>query len=108
MLSPRPSPHPDPRPLVMPLQAKRILVRGRVQGVGFRYFVHRAAERLGLAGSVRNRPDRTVEILVEGEEALVGEFVTEVGKGPSLSRVDGLEIHESAPGARQGFQIEGW
>ena len=93
----------------MSVQAKQIRVHGRVQGVGFRYFVQRAGNRLGLTGKVRNRPDDTVEIVVAGDAELIGEFVREVTKGPPLSRVERLEIEDIAPVERfRSFQIEGW
>ena len=93
----------------MSVQAKQIRVHGRVQGVGFRYFVQRAGNRLGLTGKVRNRPDDTVEIVVAGDAERIGEFVREVTKGPPLSRVERLEIEDIAPVERfRSFQIEGW
>ena len=93
----------------MPVQAKQIRVHGRVQGVGFRYFVQRAGNRLGLTGKVRNRPDDTVEIVVAGDAELIDEFLREVTKGPPLSRVERLEIEDIAPVERfRNFQIEGW
>ena len=97
------------RRLRMSVQAKQIRVHGRVQGIGFRYFVQRAGNRLGPTGKVRNRPDDTVEIVVAGDAELISEFVREVTKGPPLSRVERLEIEDIAPveGFRS-FQIEGW
>lgn len=93
----------------MSVQAKQIRVHGRVQGVGFRYFVQRAGNRLGLTGKVRNQPDDTVEIVVTGDPELISEFVKEVTKGPPLSRVERLDIEDIAlaKGFRS-FQIEGW
>jgi acylphosphatase len=93
----------------MPVRAKQIRVHGRVQGVGFRYFVQRAGDRLGLTGNVRNRPDDTVEIVVAGDAELIEEFLKEVTKGPPLSRVERLEIEDIAPVEKfRGFHIEGW
>jgi acylphosphatase len=93
----------------MPVRAKQIRVHGRVQGVGFRYFVQRAGSRLGLTGNVRNRPDDTVEIVVAGDGELIEEFLKEVTKGPPLSRVERLEINDIAPVEKfRSFQIEGW
>ena len=93
----------------MLVQAKQITVHGKVQGVGFRFFVQRAGKRLGLNGKVRNRPDDTVEIVVAGDAELIKEFVSQVSKGPPLSRVERLDIQDIAPveGFRS-FQIEGW
>jgi acylphosphatase len=93
----------------MAVQAKRVVVHGRVQGVGFRYFVQKLGTRLGLVGDVRNRPDGTVEIVVEGEEEVVGAFLREVAVGPALSRVERVEVSPIAPGGSQRrFGIEGW
>ena len=91
------------------MQAKQITVRGRVQGVGFRYFVQHAAEKLGLAGDVRNCPDSTVEIVVEGEAAKIKKLIELVGQGPPLSwvqRVDVVDI--PLTGSYGSFSIEGW
>jgi len=93
----------------MPVQSKRIVVYGRVQGVGFRYFVRDVGTRLGLTGNVSNLPDSTVEIIVEGNPKRIVEFIKEVQKGPSLARVDRLEIHDlPGGGSHSTFQLEGW
>lgn len=91
------------------MQGKHIIVHGMVQGVGFRYFVQRVGQRLGLYGTVRNLPDSTVEIVVEGRANKVEEFVGEVRRGPSLSHVDRLDIRDVPPaGKYSSFQIVGW
>ena len=64
------------------------VVRGRVQKVGFRWFVMKNAQRLGLAGWVRNNADGTVELEASGAADAVEEFKQRVGQGPSVSRVD--------------------
>jgi len=93
----------------MPVQAKRIVVHGRVQGVGFRFFVRDAGMRLGLVGNVSNLPDSTVEIIVEGNPKRIAEFIAEVQKGPSLARVERLEIHDLPDGGSYStFHIEEW
>jgi len=93
----------------MPVEAKHITVHGDVQGVGFRYFVQRAAVRLGLTGNVRNCYDLTVEIVAEGESDRMADFIREVRSGPRLARVDRLDIEDiSASGTYRGFMIEGW
>ena len=77
--------------------------------MGFRYFVQRAGNRLGLTGNVRNCQDDTVEIVVAGDPELIEEFLKEVTKGPPLSRVERLEINDVAPVEKfRSFQIEGW
>jgi acylphosphatase len=64
-----------------------LAVTGMVQGVGFRWFTREAARRLGLAGWVRNNSDGSVEILVEGSDALLERFIAEVGRGPNGAAV---------------------
>jgi acylphosphatase len=73
--------------------AVHLLVSGRVQGVGFRWFVRTLALRLDLAGWVMNLPDGTVEIAAQGSDAQLEEFLNEVRRGPDgadVSRVDVL------------------
>ncbi|MGA2260201.1 MAG: acylphosphatase [Acidobacteriota bacterium] len=90
-------------------QARRIIVHGMVQGVGFRYFVQRVGKRQGLVGDVCNLPDATVEIVVEGTPGLIEEFIGEVRKGPPMAHVERLEIHDIAVSGRyRTFMIEGW
>jgi len=89
--------------------ARRIVVRGMVQGVGFRYFVQRSGKRLGLAGNVCNLADGTVEIVVEGSPEVLEEFIGEVRKGPPAAQVKRVEIHDIAVSGRYPtFLIEGW
>ncbi len=93
----------------MAAQAKQITIYGRVQGVGFRYFVRNVGNRLGLVGNVRNCPDSTVEIVVEGNQKKIAEFIKQVEQGPSLAwvqRVDVLDI--PVQGTFSTFLIEGW
>ena len=71
--------------------ACRIVVRGRVQGVGFRYVMVDVAEREGVAGWVRNRRDGTVEAFVQGEPAAVDRIVAWCRRGPPGARVESLE-----------------
>ncbi len=93
----------------MPVQTKRLVAHGRVQGVGFRYFVRDVGMRLGLTGNVSNLPDATVEIIVEGNPKRIVEFIREVQKGPSLARVDRLEIQDLPDGGSYStFHVEGW
>ncbi len=93
----------------MVIRAKQITVHGRVQGVGFRYFVQHAAEHLGLSGNVRNCPDSTVEIVVQGSEKKIAEFISQVEKGPSLARVQRLDVVDiPVQDEFSSFLIEGW
>ena len=69
---------------------RRWKIRGRVQGVGFRYFARREAEFLGLTGSVRNLEDGGVEVLGQGSEEALDRFAEQLTRGPSAGRVDEL------------------
>jgi len=72
----------------------RFLVHGRVQGVGFRWFVAREAGRLSLQGYVQNLPDGTVEVWASGDEAALRQLEQALGRGPSAARVDRVEKAE--------------
>jgi acylphosphatase len=83
----------------------RFHVFGRVQGVGFRWFAQRAAQRLRVSGWVANQPDGTVAGEVTGETAAVDEFLDALRAGPSGGRVDAVETATAAPAAEPGFVI---
>jgi acylphosphatase len=76
--------------------ARRLVVSGRVQGVGFRWFVRQAARELGLAGRVRNLPDGTVEVEVAGPEEALARLRERLREGPPGSRVAQLAEQELA------------
>ena len=81
-------------------------VRGRVQGVGYRFFVRRAAMALGLRGYVRNLPDGAVETVAEGTRGDLETLLRALWHGPSGARVDGVEASwAEASGAYSGFAI---
>jgi acylphosphatase len=89
--------------------AKQIIVSGRVQGVGFRYYVQHVGNRMGLCGNVCNCPDSTVEVVVEGDAGKMADFIKQVEKGPSLSRVQRVEVVDiPMTGSYNSFLIEGW
>jgi acylphosphatase len=69
----------------------RAVVRGRVQGVGFREFTRRHAAALGLCGWVRNRPDGSVELEAEGPRSALDELLRQVRTGPRLSHVEAVD-----------------
>jgi acylphosphatase len=93
----------------MAVRAKQIIVYGRVQGVGFRYFVQHVGNRLGLCGNVRNCPDSSVEIIVEGDAAKISDLIKKVETGPALARVQRVDAMEiPVTGAYSSFLIEGW
>ena len=77
------------------MRAKRVLVRGLVQGVGYRYFAERAARHLGLVGYVRNLADGRVEAVASGADEAIDAFVTQLRQGPAAGRVAGLEVSET-------------
>jgi acylphosphatase len=82
-------------------------VEGRVQGVGFRWFVVHRARALGLDGLVRNRPDGTVEIEAEGKETALLELLEAVRRGPSAARVTRLrDAWNDGPARHRGFTID--
>lgn len=86
---------------------RRYIVFGRVQGVGFRYFVHRKAVDLGLAGWVRNRPDGTVEAQAAGSGAQLDAFELELRRGPALARVDRIAVSPAPATSETAFRITG-
>ena len=86
------------------------LVRGRVQGVGFRWFVHREASEMALRGWVRNTEDGDVEVLAAGEPVDLDELRASLHRGPRGSRVDKVIEHplvESEGENLDAFKIEG-
>ena len=88
-------------------KAVRVLISGRVQGVGFRYWTLRAAEDRGLSGWVRNLPDGRVEALFSGPPARVDEMLAACHKGPRFSAVRSVEIEEAESPEAAGFRTIG-
>lgn len=84
------------------------IVRGRVQGVGFRYFVRDHARGSGVSGFVRNEPDGSVTVVAEGTRAVLDEFVRRIrADGDPVIRVESIEERESeATGEFTGFYIQ--
>jgi acylphosphatase len=80
-------------------------VRGRVQGVGFRFFALQQAQRWGVAGWTRNLPDGRVEIIAEGDSRALDEFVSGVRRGPEGAQVQEVRVEREAPTQMHGFQI---
>jgi acylphosphatase len=86
--------------------ARRYVIAGRVQGVGFRWFTHDAAAREGVHGWVRNLADGCVEVIAEGELTSVDRLEAAVRRGPSSARVERFDVEELAPeGRTTGFEI---
>ena len=86
--------------------ARRFLISGRVQGVGFRYFAEAAAAREGLHGWVRNLPDGRVEASAEGDAEALDRFERAIRHGPPGARVDHVDVDHTAPTGRDtGFGV---
>lgn len=85
-------------------EMQNIVIRGRVQGVGFRQSMRAAAQGLGCTGWVRNRADGSVEAIVQGSPASVQALIAWARRGPPAARVDSLEIR-AAQGEFQHFEI---
>jgi acylphosphatase len=80
--------------------ARRFLIRGRVQGVGFRWFAHDAAAREGVHGWVRNLADGSVEAYVEGDVESLRRLEAALRRGPATAYVEDVETEEHAPTGR--------
>ncbi len=87
------------------IESYDIVVTGRVQGVGYRYFTQRKAQYFHLAGIVRNQHDGSVFIHIEGESGQIMDFIASCRKGPVWARVDHLEIKDSSFLDVKSFQI---
>ena len=91
-----------------PTHARRYIVRGRVQGVGFRWFVEREAHILGVAGWVRNNHDGSVEVLAQGTRDQLSGLHSRLREGPRAARVDSVEVSDdSTATGLTSFRIEG-
>ena len=90
------------------VEARRFVVRGRVQGVGFRWFVEREAHILSIAGWVRNNADGSVEVLAQGTRDQLSGLRSRLRAGPRAARVDAVEESETKPAdGIVSFRIEG-
>jgi acylphosphatase len=86
--------------------ARRYVISGRVQAVGFRFFTEAAAAREGVNGWVRNLPDGRVEARIEGDLAAVDRVEAALRRGPASARVEHVEVEDLAPDGRTtGFAI---
>jgi acylphosphatase len=86
------------------MKAVRLIITGRVQGVGYRDWTIRTARNLGLRGWVRNRIDDSVEALIAGEDAAVTAMIEACRRGPSHARVDKVDVAAADPAdAPKGF-----
>lgn len=90
------------------LIGRRFTIKGRVQRVGFRYFVENAAQREGIQGYVRNRHDGSVEVVAEGDADAMQRFEMAVRRGPAGARVDDVDTTDVEPTSRfAGFHVTG-
>ena len=88
------------------VSAARILVRGRVQGVGFRFYTEEKARQLGLHGWVRNCPDGDVEAYAEGPRLDIEELIRTLHQGPPMARIQDISVDWLTPeGRHSGFSI---
>lgn len=85
---------------------RRVVVRGAVQGVGFRWWCAQAAASTGVSGWVRNRADGAVEAVVEGDGAQVAAMLAHLADGPRHARVTGVEVQTEPPEGLTGFEVE--
>jgi acylphosphatase len=84
---------------------RRVIAHGRVQGVGFRYALERAAEARGVTGWVRNRADGMLEAVFEGEPEAVESLVRFCGEGPRGAAVERVEVFEEKPEGLSRFDV---
>ena len=90
------------------LRAKRYVVRGQVQGVGYRYFAQGVAERLGVTGYVRNLGSGDVEVHAEADDVTLALFKQELEYGPRMAQVTAVtESDVAASGSYSSFRIRG-
>jgi len=85
--------------------ARRYLISGLVQGVGFRYFILQRAGDYGIDGWTRNLPDGSVEVFAEGDREALEEFERDLRQGPGSARVTGFSLFEETPSGTAGFRI---
>lgn len=86
-------------------QARRYLVRGRVQGVGFRWFVQQSASNIGVSGYTRNLDNGQVEVYAIGTPSQLSDLAAALWKGPRMADVRGIDEQEAAPQKVSGFRI---
>jgi acylphosphatase len=87
------------------MNAKRLVIAGRVQGVGFRHWMAEQARTLGVSGWVRNRVDGTVEALIAGDVAAVEELARLCRRGPRMAEVTSIDEDMADPPDHPGFQL---
>lgn len=86
------------------MHTRRLLITGRVQGVGFRFYFERAARERGVRGWVRNRRDGSVEAVIQGEDAAVAAMIEWAKRGPRNAIVENVAVND-AEGDYSDFEI---
>lgn len=86
------------------MSAKRAVVHGAVQGVFYRASAEQEAQRLGVAGWVRNLSDGSVELLAEGDDAAVEQMISWAGRGPSRAEVTQVDVEDRPEEGLSGFE----
>jgi acylphosphatase len=89
------------------VNAKRLLIAGRVQGVGYRAWMAHKASELGISGWVRNRPDGSVEALIAGDVASVEELARLCRRGPRMAEVSSIDEDLAEAPEQPGFYLLG-
>lgn len=87
------------------MRSVRLLISGKVQGVGYRDWARREAEAMGLSGWVRNLRDGRVEAVVAGDEAALSAYIERAKQGPWSARVDSVEVSPAGPVSGPGFEV---
>lgn len=89
------------------MSERGFLLHGRVQGVGFRWWTRKTADRLGVVGTVKNLPDGSVEVMARAEEDALARFADKLRQGPSVARVEDVEeLPCRLPDGIDSFRIE--
>lgn len=89
------------------MDERGFLLHGRVQGVGFRWWTRKTAERLGVVGSVKNLADGSVRVVARAEKEVLDRFADKLRKGPSMARVESVEeVTCRLPDGIDAFRIE--
>jgi acylphosphatase len=86
-------------------QHYKLVIGGRVQGVGYRAFTAALAQKMGLTGYVKNRPDGSVIVEVEGSEELLEHFVVQCRKGPGWAHVRDITVTKAPLAGYKGFEV---
>ena len=84
------------------LVARRFVLTGHVQGIGFRFFAENAARAEGLSGWAQNHPDGSVEVVAEGDREAVDRFEAKLRRGPGRARIERIVVDDEAPSGRAG------